>query len=377
MRLGRYRLVAELARGGMAVVWLAEARGAAGFTKSLVLKELAPELARDEAYRVMFLDEARVAARLSHRNIVQTIDVGCDDGRWYMVMELLEGCSLERARTLLHGNKLPLGLAVEIVREVLAGLHYAHEHGVVHRDVTAQNVFLTSSGDVKLLDFGLAKSRDRARRTETGIVKGSVAYLSPDHVAEATIDRRADVFAAGVLLRELVLGRRLWGDLDGGTIVRRLVAREIPAWPADARVPEPLRRICERAMAPMRGDRFATAAEMRVALDEWLAGAPRELGSLGDLGRLFDRELASERDRARCLLRSHPPEPPPPPVTLASEDLVSFVPPPPRSRRRAARFLAFAATVFLFVLGMFVDHQHEANRAAHATVQASPVSACD
>src|SRR5947208_3576845 len=121
MRLGKYRLVAELARGGMAIVWLAEARGAAGFTKPLVVKELLPELACDPTYCAMFLDEARVAARLSHRNVVQTLDVGCDDGRFYMVLELLEGCSLERARKVL--GHLSADLSVAIVREALAGLH--------------------------------------------------------------------------------------------------------------------------------------------------------------------------------------------------------------------------------------------------------------
>jgi serine/threonine-protein kinase len=348
MKLGRYRLVAELARGGMGVVWLAEARGVGGFGKTFILKELAPEVARDDQYLAMFLEEARVAARLSHKNVVQTIDLGCDDGRWFMVLELLEGCTLARAA---ERARIPHGLAAWIVSETLAGLHHAHEHGVVHRDVTPSNVFLCEGGEVKLLDFGLAKSRDAARRTDHGIVKGSVAYLSPDHVAESSIDRRADVFAAGVVLRELLTGERLWGDLEGGAIVRRLVARDLPAFPAAPRVPAELRAICERATAPYRRDRFPTALAMQRALAAFTS--PR---GEAELRALFDDTLAPERDRARNLLRSHPPAPPPPPVVLASEDLVTWTPPPPARRRVAAAFLAFATLVFLFTAGMAVDH---------------------
>jgi serine/threonine-protein kinase len=371
MKRGRHRLVAELARGGMGVVWLAETRGAGGFAKAHVVKELAPELAGDPRYLGMFLEEARVAARLAHKNIVQTLDLGCEDGRWYVVLELCEGCSLDRARALLGPRGVSPGLAVAIAGEMLAGLDHAHELGVVHRDVTPQNVFLCASGEVKLLDFGLAKSRDAPRRTEPGIVKGSVAYLSPDHVTEATVDRRADVFAAGIILRELLTGERLWapleGALDGAAIIRRLAARDVPAWPtgpyADA-VPSALRAVCERAMAPHRDARFATADEMRRAL----GSAPAR--SLEDLRALFDGPLARERDRARCLLRSHPPAPPPPPETLPSDDLVSIVPPPPPGRRRAAALLAFASVVFLLVLGMDVDHE-----ARRATPQiAAPVA---
>ncbi len=345
MKLGRYRLVAELARGGMGLVWLAETRGVGGFGKAFVVTELAPELAGDEQHLAMFLEEARVAARLSHKNVVQTLDLGCDDGRWYMVLELLEGTTLARA------PRLAPSLAAWIVSEMLAGLHHAHERGVVHRDVTPRNVFLCADGEVKVLDFGLAKSRDAARRTEHGIVKGSVSYLSPDHVCEASIDLRADVFAAGVILRELLTGERLWGELEGGAIVRRLVARDLPAFPVDARVPAELRAIALRAMAPYRRDRFPTADAMRRALQPFVS--PR---SEAELRALFDGPLAAERDRARNLLRSHPPPPPAPPVELGSDELVSWTPPAPPQRRRAARLLALATLVFLFTAGMAVDH---------------------
>jgi serine/threonine-protein kinase len=321
--LGKYRLVAELAQGGMGVVWLAEMRGAEGFKKPVVVKELLPRLARDVEFRAMFLDEARLGGRLVHENIVQTLDVGHEGDRWYIVLELLRGCALDRAR---KAVRLRPELSVAIVRGVLSGLHHAHELrgddgaplGVVHRDVSARNVFLTAEGGVKLLDFGLAKSRARTRQTAAGVVKGSIGYLSPDHVCERALDRRADVFAAGVLLRELLTGERLWAGADERTIVKRLATRDVPAFAQSARVPDVLRRISQKAMAPWRGLRFQSAAEMRDALD-----ASGCVGSLGELRGLFEGPLAYEVDRARLLLQANPALPPPLPVELSSAELVS------------------------------------------------------
>ncbi len=317
-RLGKYRLVAELARGGMAIAWLAEMRGPGGFVKHFVVKELLPNLARDDEHRAMFLDEARLAARLAHPNIVETIDLDHDGERWFIVLELLHGCSLDRARKLVSPRRMPVGVAVKIVRDLLDGLHHAHELRdetgkplrIVHRDLSARNVFLTTSGEVKLLDFGLAKSADRGRRTEPGMVKGSVNYLSPEHVGDAPLDRRSDVFAAGILLRELLLGERVWDGLDEASVLRGLLARAIPPFPRErARdVPDELIRICERAMAPYRVQRFATAAEMRDALDAWRRNAG-DATSASELAKLFDGELAVERDRARLLLRANPSAP--------------------------------------------------------------------
>ena len=313
-RLGKYRLVAELARGGMAIAWLAETRGPGGFVKHFVVKELLPNLARDEEHRAMFLDEARLAARLGHANIVETIDVGREGDRWFMVLELLHGCSLDRARKLLGSGRMKPGLAVKIVCDLLDGLHHAHEARdddgrplrIVHRDLSARNVFLTTAGEVKLLDFGLAKSADRGRRTEPGMVKGSINYLSPEHVGDVPLDRRSDIFAAGILLRELLLGERVWHGLDENSVLRRLLARSIPPFPRDRGVPDALVEICDKAMAPYRVQRFASAAEMRDALDGWRRRAGDGTTSL-DLANLFDAELAVERDRARLLLRANPP----------------------------------------------------------------------
>jgi len=270
MKLGRYRLLSELGRGGMGIIHLAQTTGPGGFEKLVALKELRPELATSPEHRDMFLEEARLGARLAHPNIVDVHEVGCEGGRWFMALELVDGCSFARARP-----HLPARLAVRVLCELLAALHHAHELGVVHRDVSAQNVLLGYDGRVKLLDFGVAKANSRRTNvTKEGVVKGSVQYMSPDHVASVPIDRRADIFAVGVLLREVLTGERLWpNDLDDLSIVRRLIAGDVPPFPprAWASSPRPLVEVVKRAMHPDRAQRFATAEEMRSALQRWLS----------------------------------------------------------------------------------------------------------
>jgi serine/threonine protein kinase len=315
----------------MGIVWLAEASGPGGFAKRVVIKELRRELATDPQYTAMFLEEARLAARLRHRNVVETLDVACDGGRWFMVLEWLEGASLHDAIPLLGPDRLPLGARVRILCGVLAALHHAHELrdaagnalGVVHRDVSPRNVFLTLDGEVKLLDFGVAKCRDRAHETKHGVIKGSVAYMTPDHVAGASIDRRADVFAAGALLRELCTGERVWGDLPDVQILRRLIARDVPRFPTNASVPAGLRAIAERAMSPNRSDRYATAADMQAALERWLeGGSPAARGTLETAGAELGRALEQRE-----------------PVEVSSSALVTDV----STQSRAPRWFSMAA----------------------------------
>jgi serine/threonine-protein kinase len=361
-RIGRFRLLSELARGGMGVVWLAEEVAGEDRGRRVVVKELRPELREDAGMREMFADEARLAARLSHSNIVRTIDVRPFGDRPFMALELLEGATLARVTRALRaeGRNLPMALGVRVLAAVLAALHHAHELcddrgcalGVVHRDVSPNNVFLTIDGRVKLLDFGVAKSRGRSTETRSGVLKGSVAYMTPDHVCGATIDRRADVFAAGVLLRELVTGERLWGDLDEVAILKRLVAREIPVFAPRPGVPEELRAICKKAMAVQRSERYASAETMRDAVVRWLERND-PAGSLGDLVPLLER-LAAE-DRARLHASGKGAEI----VTLASAELVSVVDvevdPKPIERpspRRAAAAWASAIALAASVVGL-------------------------
>ncbi len=357
MNLGKYRLVAELGRGGMGIIHLAACAGRGGRERLVAVKELRPELAGDPEHRRMFVAEGRLGARLDHGNIVRVHEVACDAGRWFMVLELIEGCSFGRARKTL-GSKLPLRLAVRVLCEVLAALDHAHERGIIHRDVSPENVLVGFDGRVKLLDFGVAKARDGEHVTRQGVVKGSMQYMSPDHVTGEPIDGRADVFAVGVLLREVLTGEKLWpADLDDLAIVRRLIAADVPPFPAHAlrRAPQALREICSKATQADRARRFTSAHAMREALVAWLdAEDPR--GSLAELGALLRRELPDDHARVRRMLedeRSAISLPASELETASTVALPLFARGQPRERRkRADRRLAIAALVLAGLAGI-------------------------
>ncbi|MFO0585952.1 MAG: protein kinase [Polyangiaceae bacterium] len=312
---GKYRLLAELGRGGMADVHLAVAVGPAGFSKLQVIKRLRPGMTDEAEMRHMMLDEARLAARLNHKNIVQTNEVGIVDDQYFLAMEYLDGQPYHRIlkRAAQLGRTVPLPFAVRILCEVLSGLHYAHEArdydgvslGVVHRDVSPQNVFVTYDGQVKVVDFGIAKSTGRLVETQTGIIRGKITYMAPEQAFATTVDRRADIFSVGVLLWEAIAGQRLWGQLSDPEIVARLM-HEVPSVTTvrpDA--PADLVDLCDRALKRDREKRPMTAAEMRTELENYLAlhdiqVTAEALGALvvdlfseerDELSRLVDREL--------------------------------------------------------------------------------------
>ena len=222
---GKYTLLTRLATGGMAEIFLARLSGAAGFQKHLVLKRILPQYAEDEHFVAMFLDEARIAAQISHPNVCQVFELGELDGQYFMTMEYLDGVPL--ASLMRRASRTPRAADVRLIAGLMvqasAGLHHAHElkdnagHllGLVHRDVTPQNLFVTVDGVLKVLDFGVAKAAGASARTRTGSVKGKYAYMSPEQLKGETIDRRADVFALGTVLFESLTGRRLfWRDTD-------------------------------------------------------------------------------------------------------------------------------------------------------------------
>jgi tRNA A-37 threonylcarbamoyl transferase component Bud32 len=220
-RLGRYEVLALIALGGTAEIYLARIGGAAGFEKFVVIKCLHEHLADDAEFVSMFLDEARLAAQLDHSNIVQTFELGQHEGRYFMAMEYLGGMSLammvRRAADRVPGGVLPVALALNIVQQACMGLHYAHERQnagvplqVVHRDVSPQNLVITFEGVVKVVDFGIARAEQRETRTRAGTIKGKFAYMSPEQCVSQSVDRRTDIFALGVILYELVTGKRLF-----------------------------------------------------------------------------------------------------------------------------------------------------------------------
>jgi eukaryotic-like serine/threonine-protein kinase len=305
--LGRYRLVAELARGGMGNVYLAVAQGPAGFNKLLAVKELKPELRDEESYVQMFLDEARLAARLQHPNVVQTNEVGSEGKRHFMVMEFLDGRPLRRVSRV---AKFTIGAHLRVVAEALIGLDYAHDLvdfdgtslGIVHRDVSPFNVFVTFDGQVKVIDFGIAKTTDSSVHTKTGVLKGRIAYMAPEQAIGGKIDRRADVYSIGVMLWEAAARRRLWQGLEEVQILSRAIRQGAPRLRdvcPDA--PEELDAICARAMERLPADRYATARELLEDLEAHLV-VREDVPSMREIGALAAEAFAEERATMRSVI---------------------------------------------------------------------------
>lgn len=302
--LGKYRLLLRLGRGGMAEVFVAVARGPAGFNKLVVVKRLLADLAGDEGFRAMFLQEARLAARLNHPNVVQTYEVGAGEGDLYLAMEYLEGQPLSRIHRALAASESRLRPAtcVRIACDVLAGLHHAHELRdfdgtplrVIHRDVSPQNVFVTYEGQVKLLDFGIAKAERSSAKTQPGWLKGKYAYMAPEQFVDDDIDRRVDVFTTAIVLWELLAGRSLFGGGTEAMVVRRLLQEPIPRLSAVVPDADPiLDEILARALDRDKERRFPTALAMREALAAWLA---QHTSEVEDLGRLVSRAFSDARE---------------------------------------------------------------------------------
>lgn len=273
--LRSYERFLRLGHGGMAEVWLSVCKGPAGFRKLLVIKQLHAELAQDPMFVSMFLDEARLAAELSHPNIVQTVEVGGKDVDHYIVMEYLEGQTLSAIR---RRGWLPLEMELSVCRDLLRALEYAHDlrgfsgaHlGIVHRDISPDNVFVTYDGVTKLMDFGVAKTASARTRSRAGMFKGKPMYMAPEQVRGEDVDRRADLFAIGVLLWEALCRRPLWGEMTDLAILRELNRGSLPPLPETVRAQEPeLSKICARAMTVDPAARFANAREFHDALADF------------------------------------------------------------------------------------------------------------
>jgi serine/threonine protein kinase len=273
-RIGRYQILGLLATGGMAEILLGRLVGPGGFERPVVVKRVLPHLAREEEFRAMFLDEARVVAQIRHPNVVQVIELGYDQNELYLVMEYVEGetlSSLLRRLSTLK-DRLPYHLAAHVIAEACAGLHAAHEltdeHGtpleIVHRDVSPQNVMISYDGVIKILDFGIAKAVGRETQTTSGVMKGKFAYMAPEQCRGEPVDRRSDIFALGVLLFESTTGRRLFARANEAATLRAVLLEPM-AKPSDVfpDYPPALEAICLRALAPEPEQRYATAAEMR------------------------------------------------------------------------------------------------------------------
>lgn len=273
--LGRYQVDQLLARGGMGEVYLGRVLGAYGFVRPVVIKVIRTELVANERVALMFVDEARIAAGLHHRNIVQILDFDLFDGGAYLVTEYVAGCDL---RTMLHHLRAAprFEIAVAILAELATGLDAAHEATggegaplhLVHRDVSPSNALLGVHGEVKIADFGVAKARSRSYHTVSGSIKGKAPYMAPEQILGEPVDRRADVFSLGVLLFELTTRTRLYSAHANSAAMKQILDGHVPD-PVERRAdyPPALTRIVRRALARHPDERYPTARALADDLD--------------------------------------------------------------------------------------------------------------
>lgn len=297
---GRYQLLERLAIGGMAEIFRARQSGAHGFEKILVIKRILPHLAADPEFLAMFIDEAKLQCALQHPKIVQVFEFGEADGQYYIALEYVDGMdALGLLRACAHRRqRLPVRLAVHIACEVLDALDYSHSQrgadgqplGIVHRDVSPSNVFISRRGDVKLGDFGIARATEKQRqsKTQAGTLKGKYGYMAPEQVIGGDIDGRADLFAVGIVLSEMLMGRRLFtapNDLDVLLMVRDARLDRLNRYGGD--IPPALRKILDRVLARDPESRYPTAGALRDTLQEFLFES-RQRVTAGDLGLFLD-----------------------------------------------------------------------------------------
>jgi serine/threonine protein kinase len=311
LSLGRYELRFRLATGGMASVYLAKARGHAAFEKWVAVKVISPQLASDRSFVKMFLDEARLVARLNHPNICAVLDFGEADSTYFLTMEYLHGESLSTLikSALSVGAPLPVTVACRIVADAARGLHAAHElkladgrlANVVHRDVSPQNIFVLYDGVTKVVDFGIARSVDRtAERTSTGMIKGKLAYMAPEQLRGLEPDRRIDVFALGVVLWECVTGKRLFQKGTEAATMCAVLQDPIPAASSLAPgIPPELDAILTRALDRNPDERLQTAGELARELDRFIASRGVAVGpdEVGDVMRSHFQARIDQREK--------------------------------------------------------------------------------
>ncbi len=359
-KMGKYEVLCRLSTGGMAEIFLASQRGLAGFRKLVVLKQILPDIAGEEEFVQMFLDEAKVTAAFNHPHIAQVFDLDVADGELFLAMEFVPGATLvEVAKACRAANEpIPIGLSLEAVRDTALALHYAHTFtdplgrpsSVIHRDVAEKNIMVTYEGVTKLLDFGIAKNLARRGRTQIGMVKGTSGYMSPEQILGEQLDARSDLFSLGVVLHELLTGLRLFHSKTpeggAGAILHGQVP---PPSRSNKAVPPELDAVVLKTLARKREDRYASTLEFARALE-------RAVGPLfwhpEQSAELIQRLFAERRDQTRQLLltvRSMsgeisgvvnvaqflppvvPPKLPPEPATIAS--LPQITPSPPQAPR--------------------------------------------
>jgi serine/threonine-protein kinase len=321
-RIDRYDLVAEIASGGMATVFLANLSGVGGFRRFVAIKRLHPHLAREQEFVEMFLDEARLAAGIHHPHVVPILEVGASERGYYLVMEYIEGDTLARllARAATSGNRLPANIGTRIVVEMLSGLHAAHElrdeqgnpTELVHRDVSPQNILVGIDGGTRITDFGVARAASRLSATRAGQLKGKIAYMAPEQaMGDPAVDRRADVFSAGIVLWEVLAARRLFKAENEAATLSRVISEPIPdIREVNPRVDPDVAAVVMTALQRDREARYPTCQDFADDLEAaaQAAGAlatSREVSAY--VTSVIGQEIAQQREAVRAwLARSEP-----------------------------------------------------------------------
>jgi eukaryotic-like serine/threonine-protein kinase len=365
----RYEKIAELATGGMATVYFGLMRTAGGFEQRVAIKEMLPHLAKSVEFVRMFFDEARLASRIHHPNVVATLDMTEADGSHALILEFVEGPSLQQIMKYLaeRGGMMPLDIALRIFLDILAGLHAAHELlgedgrplKLVHRDVSPQNMLVGTDGITKITDFGIARAESRLSTTRTGSVKGKVPYMSPEQVKSLPIDRRTDVYAAGVILWEMLTSQRLVQGETDVAMIYQVTDREATnprEW--NPAIPEPLTKVCLKALEKKADNRFATAAHLIDAIEdaarasEVAPATPRAVGNyIRGLGlHRAATDLEAEHRRRQLDPHGQPPE------SSGSTSMLNLISAPRRVLEGPNRPMAITVLVAAAVmtLGVFI-----------------------
>ncbi|HLB94649.1 MAG TPA: protein kinase [Nitrospiria bacterium] len=316
---GKYLLIDKIGTGGMAEVYLAKQSGLKGFEKVVAIKRILPHLTQDPEFISMFINEAKLAALLTHQNIVQIFDLGHLEDFYYIAMEYVMGKDL---RTLLHRAKtvnkpLFIGQVLSIVTKICAGLDYAHRKkdlngqdlSLVHRDISPQNVLVSYEGEVKLVDFGIAKAASQSSETRTGFLKGKLSYMAPEQAWGKPVDRRTDIFAMGIVLYEMLTGHKLFkGDNDFNTLEKIREAKvEPPPTQLNAHISEELEAIILKALAREPKDRFQSAAEFLMALEDHCVKKSYDTSTLRlsqHLQVLFAADIEQDANRFRTAINA-------------------------------------------------------------------------
>jgi eukaryotic-like serine/threonine-protein kinase len=308
---GKYVLLDRIAIGGMAEIFLARQTGPEGFEKTVVLKRIRPQLAEKKSFVKMFLNEAKLAAQLNHHNVVQILDLGKVGTSYFIAMEYLHGRDMRRVvpKAEQQGIRFPIVYACKIASQVLEGLYYAHQKtdaqgsplGIVHRDVTPENIFVTFDGGVKVLDFGIAKAANIVEHARAGEIKGKLSYMSPEQCAGRALDHRSDLFSLGVVLYEWVTGFKLFTGESDVAILKSITEGRIykPSY-FKADVPEPVEAILMKALEKDPAQRYQSAWEMQFELDRFLSNnefTPSNNHLATFIKQIFQDEIDEERSR--------------------------------------------------------------------------------